>query len=128
MEKNSKFAATLSRMLRAGSNVKLADDALTADAILKITQNNSTRTIIAYSTSGRAREFQLKTTLTFVVTTPKGKNYLDPTTISTTRDITYDDNEYLSRDNEEAIIQQEMQNDIINQMIRRIERAKPLSH
>lgn len=127
LDSNSKFAATLSRMLRAGSNVELVGDPTTADAILKITQNSTSRDILSYSTSGRAREFQLKNTVTFTVTGPDGHVFLPPTTLRAARDITYDESDYLSRDTEETMIRNEMQNDIIGQMIRRIERAKPAS-
>ncbi len=112
-------------MLRAGSNVTLVDSAEKAEAVLRITQNTSSRDVLSYSTSGRAREFELKIVLTFTVTAPDGHVFLAPTTISVSRDITYDDNEYLSRDSEEAMIKNEMQNDIIEQMIRRIERSAP---
>lgn len=124
-DSNSKFTATLARMLRAGSNVTLVNSAEKAEAVLRITQNTSSRDALSYSTSGRAREFELKIVLTFTVTAPDGHVFLAPTTISVSRDITYDDNEYLSRDSEEAMIKNEMQNDIIEQMIRRIERSAP---
>lgn len=128
MESNSRFAATLTRLLRASSNVRLVSDAKDAEAILRITKNTSSRDVISYSTSGRAREFQLKNVITFTVTAPDGSEYLSPTTLTATRDITYDDSDYLSRDSEEAMIKSEMQNDLINQMIRRIERtAKPIA-
>ena len=125
MDSNSKFTATLARMLRAGSNVTLVDNVQDAQAVLRITQNTSSRDVLSYSTSGRAREFELKIVLTFTVTAPDGHVFLPPTTISASRDITYDDSDYLSRDSEETMIKTEMQNDIIEQMIRRIERAKP---
>ncbi len=128
MESNSRFAATLTRLLRASSNVRLVSDSNEADAVLRITQNTSSRDILSYSTSGRAREFQLKNVITFTVTTPDGREYMSPATITASRDITYDESDYLSRDSEEAMIKAEMQNDIINQMIRRIERAaKPIA-
>ena len=127
MEENSKFTATLSRMLRASSNVKLVSDPATAEAILRVTKNTSSRDVLSYSTSGRAREYQLKNVITFTVTTPDGREYLPATTLTALRDITYDESDYLSRDDEEAMIKNEMQNDLISQMIRRIERAKPLT-
>ena len=96
-----------------------------AQVVLRVTQNTSSRDVLSYSTSGRAREFELKIVLTFTVTAPDGHVFLAPTTISASRDITYDDNEYLSRDSEEAMIKNEMQNDLIEQMIRRIERSAP---
>ena len=125
MDGNSKFTATLARMLRAGSNVSLVETIQDAQAVLRITQNTSSRDVLSYSTSGRAREFELKIVLTFTVVAPDGHVFLAPTTISVARDITYDDNDYLSRDSEETMIKTEMQNDIIEQMIRRIERATP---
>ena len=42
------------------------------------------------------------------------------------RSVSYSDDEYLSRQNSEALVYQEMQSDAANQMLRRVEAAKPL--
>ena len=47
------------------------------------------------------------------------------TTLTTSRTVTYSEREYLSRQNEEALLFAEMQSDLVSLILRRIEAAKP---
>lgn len=126
MNRNTPFTARIARLLRAGSNVTIVDSAEQAQAILKLTRQSRERNIISYNANGEAREYELKYIVQFQLTTPRGTPYLPETTLVAVREISYDDSDYLSRDNEEALVISEMQSDLATQIIRRIERAEPV--
>ena len=126
MNRNTPFAARIARLLRAGSNVSISDSPDNAQAILRITRETRERNIISYNAEGEAREYELKYVVQFRLTTPRGTPYLSDTTLVALREISYDEDDYLSRDNEEARVVDEIQADLASQIIRRIERAQPV--
>lgn len=125
MNRNTPFASRLERHLKAGAGVRLVPSISEAQAILKILSQSNERRAVAYNANGDAREYELKTTLQFRLTSPEGDEFLPDTVISVTREVSYnEDEDYLSRDQSEALVLNEMQQDIVSQMIRRIEKAK----
>ncbi len=126
MNRNTPFTARIARLLRAGSNVTIVDSPDEAQAVLRLLRQARERNIISYNAEGEAREYELKYIVQFRLSTPRGTPYLPDTTLVALREISYDDDDYLSRDNEEALVIDEMQADLATQIIRRIERAKPV--
>ena len=49
---------------------------------------------------------------------------MPPTRLSSSRDLTYSESEFLSREKEEATLYADMENDVIAQLVRYIEAAK----
>ena len=126
MNRNTPFAARLTRQLRSGSGVTLVESPDDAQAVLRILANTLTREIVSYNANGDAREYEIKLTVRFRLASPKGEEFLPDSAITAMREISYSDTDYLSRDSEEALLINEMQADIVSQMIRRIEKAKPV--
>ena len=124
MNRNTPFTARIARLLRAGSNVAIVETPENAQAVMKLLRQSRERNIISYNADGEAREYELKYVVQFRLSTPRGTQYLPDTTLVAVREITYDDDDYLSRDNEEARVINEMQADLATQIIRRIERAQ----
>lgn len=124
MEDNTPFRAQVKRLLTAGSDVKIVDSPDEAQAVLNVISKRLEKSALTYNADGNVREHELKLTVTFRLATPAGAEYLPDTTLSAVRDILYNEADYLSRDNEEAILIRDMENDIASQMIRRIEKAK----
>lgn len=126
MDENSAFRARLVRLLTAGSSVKVVNSATDAEAILKVTSMSQSRDVLSYNTKGDAAEYELTLKVAFKVSAPDGREYVPESVISAVRSVSYSDDEYLSRQNSEALVYQEMQSDAANQMLRRVEAAKPL--
>lgn len=124
MESNTPFSGLLARQLRAGTNVRLVDDVKDAQAVLKVLANQRTRTIVALNTKGQAREFELRLKVIFRVSSPDGADYLPDTVLTAMRELSYNDDEYLTRHAEEAMLYDEMQTDIVAQMMRRIQHVR----
>ena len=120
---NTPLGAQLARQIKAGSDVRLVGSASQAQAILYVVGENRTRNVVAYNTRGEAREYELKLDVTFRVAAPNGDQYLPDTVISAVREISYNDEDYLSRGREEALVIDEMMSDIVMQMVRRHEKA-----
>ena len=120
---DSPFGANLKRQLTSGSDVTIVTDRQQAEAILKILSIRKSRTAGA-SSSGETRQYQLSETVTFRVENPKGLEYMEDTSVSGSRFISYSaDKDYLSRESEEATVYEELEGDLVAQMMRRIERS-----
>lgn len=122
---NTPLGSQLSRQLKAGSDVQLVDAPSQAQAILHILGEKRYRNVVAYNARGEAREYELKLEISFRLSAPDGALYLPDTVIAAVREISYNDEDYLTRDSEEALVINEMMSDIVVQMVRRIEKAQP---
>jgi LPS-assembly lipoprotein len=50
---------------------------------------------------------------------------IPPTSIEIIRDLTYDDSNILAKQQEEALLWQDMENDLVQQLMRRLAAVKP---
>ncbi len=91
-----------------------------ADAILKLSQANLTRTILSLSGGGRVREYRLNYTLNYSLTGKDGREIYPDSSIQLTQDFTYDDNQYLAKTAEENFLYRSLQDDAIQQIMRRL--------
>ena len=60
----------------------------------------------------------------FRVTSPDGFDFVEATTLTTTRDLSYSESEFLSREKEEETLYGDMESDILAQVVRCLEAAK----
>ena len=81
--------------------------------------------IITLNTQGRVTEYQLRYRVAYRVSSPKGLDYIPPTSTVLTRDITFN-NQVLAKETEEGQLYAEMRADMVQQIIRRLARAKPI--
>ena len=115
MTENTRFSGLLKRMIESGSSIRCVSSPREADA---------TRDLLTINDAGRAREYELTLTLEFRCTSPEGYEYVDTTRLIANRDITYTESEFLSREKEEEVLYIDMENDLINQIVRRLEAAR----
>ena len=128
MPRNNRMAAAIRRMIASGTNVQLVENAADAQAILDFIGQNRQREVVALNTKGEAREYELTLQLTFRVASPDGDEYFPATTFTTSREITYNEEDYNSRDAEEALLYNEMQEELIIQLLNRLSTIKPHIH
>ena len=74
---------------------------------------------------GRVREYRLQLDYKFRVVNARGQELVGPNEINLSRDITYDDSTVLAKDLEEGLLWRDMNNDLVNQIIRRLSIIKP---
>ncbi|HEX5394020.1 MAG TPA: LPS assembly lipoprotein LptE [Rhodocyclaceae bacterium] len=125
----SEMYALLARTVKASSQTDIVKSAKEAEAVLSVTGDMQRKTILSLNTSGRVREYQLIRTFSFRVADPEGRDLLPPATIELRRDITYSDDQVLSKEAEEVLLWRDIQNDLVQQILRRLSAAqtKPIA-
>ena len=118
------IALDLKRNIQAGTDAKVVDDAKTAQALLQFTREERQKVILSLTATGRVREFQLRYIVGFRVVDNKGEVFVPPSTIELTRDITFSDADVLAKESEEQLLYRDMQNDMVQQIMRRLAAAK----
>jgi LPS-assembly lipoprotein len=123
----SAFVNDLERAISSGSQTRVVEDRAQAQAVLRITGEAQEKHILALSSGGRVREFELRYRVAYRLTTPAGKDLAPPAEIRLRRDMTYDDTEVLAKESEEALLFRDMKSDAVQQVLRRLAAAKPAS-
>ena len=122
------FANQLTRAIRAGSKTRVLDNPKAADVTLQILSEARERAILSLSATGRVRELQIRYRVAFRVNDKSGEVFLAPNEILLKRDLIYSDTDVLGKEQEEALLYRDMQNDAMQQVVRRLEvaRLKPI--
>ncbi|MFO1362998.1 MAG: LPS assembly lipoprotein LptE [Burkholderiales bacterium] len=123
---NSPLGFELKRNIAAANEqVKIVDNLADADAVLSILSEAQEKVILSLNTQGRVREFQLRYRVVYRVASPKGVDFIAPTAVVLTRDITFND-QVLAKETEEAQLYREMRSDLVHQIVRRLGAARPV--
>ena len=118
------IALDLKRNIRSGSRAAVVDDPKRAQALLDFTQEARQKEILSLTAEGRVREFRLLYRVGFRVHDGKGGEFLPPSTLQLTRDMTYSDAQLLAKEAEEQALYRDMQQDMVQQIMRRLATAK----
>ena len=113
----------LSRNLRAGGTV-IATNQKDAEAVLTVLADQRDKKILTLNTFGRVREYALYQNFRFTVKDNHNVTLVPPTDISLKREITYNEQQELSKQAEEALLYREMQSDIVQRILRLIAASK----
>ena len=122
---NSGVALDLKRNIQSGTRTRVVDDEKSAQALLDLSGETKFRNILSLSGAGRVRELQLVLRVNLRVHDGKGGEFVPLTTLSITRELTYNDTDVLAKEAEEAAIYREMQSDLVQQILRRLSAAQP---
>lgn len=125
LPESSTLHAKLARNITAGSRTTLAESAKASQAILGITGDSLVKNVLSLNSAGRVREFQLVRTFNFRVYDPLGRDLIPPGQIVIKRDITFDDSQVLSKQAEEVLLIKDMEDDLVQQLLRRLAASKP---
>ncbi len=124
----SPMGAELSRQIRGTGRIELLTEpkqAQQADVVLDILQESRQRVVVGLNAAGQIRELQLRMTVRFRLRTPDGVEWIEPAEIYQERDLSFNETAALSKEIEEAMLYRDMQNDIVQQIVRRLSRVKP---
>ena len=120
----SPFAQVLKAQLRANGIGVVPDEYKDrAEVILRVLGDQQMKTVLAINPSGLAREYRLSYRLGFKVESGSGIELYPPTTIDLTRDISFNPQtaqEVLSKEQEDAMLIRDMQNDAAIQVMQRL--------
>jgi LPS-assembly lipoprotein len=119
---NSPLASELARALEA-SGVDVIEPPV-ADpkyhVILEATTDSRDQVVATSTSSGQVRELNLRTRFGFRLLRADGSVLLPATELSLTRELTYNEQDALSKDNESTALHRDMQTDIVSQALRRL--------
>ncbi len=94
--------------------------------IVDVLQEVREKNVVGVNASGQVREFQLRLRLQFRMRLPDGRELIAPTEISQQRDISFNESAVLAKEAEEVLLFRDMQNDILQQLLRRLAAIKSL--
>jgi len=114
----------LKRAITAGTSTRVVGTQKEAKVVLQIVNDQTAKNILSLSGAGRAQEYQLVRVLNFRVVDTKGRDWVKAGKIELHRDMTYADFQVLSKESEEAQLWRDIQNDLIQQILRRMSVAK----
>ncbi|MBK5912845.1 LPS assembly lipoprotein LptE [Rhodocyclus purpureus] len=123
----SEVGAGLKRNILASGGTRISERPEDAQAIFQPAGEARQRLILSLSGSGRVREVRLRYRFAYRITDNKGIDLSAPGEIEMLRDMSYDDSNILSKEQEEALLWRDMQNDVVQQLLRRLAAAKPLA-
>jgi LPS-assembly lipoprotein len=119
---NSAIGADLKKKLAV--QTPISSDATKADGRITISEESRDRIILSLSGAGRVREYQLKLRVAYNVTDSKGAVLIPRTEMNLTRIMSYDDAFVLAKAQEEVLLYRDMDNDVVQQILRRVALVK----
>lgn len=121
---NSVLGAKLKLNIRSGKGTEIADTDKEAEAIFRQVLEKREKLILSINNQGRVREYQLRMTYVFRVVDAKGLDLLPLNEIVMVRDVSFNDSAVLAKEQEELMLWEDMQQDLVQQVLRRLQ-AKP---
>jgi len=112
-------SARLTRIVQGGSDTVVVSSIANADAILQITQSRTINTLTLNSL-GVVAEYQLNLQTNYTLTGKDGTVLIPPSVIALNRAMTYSDQFSQAKAAESDILFTDMENDAIDQLIRRL--------
>ncbi len=115
----------LERYINSAGSTEIVDDPKQAEATFQQLSDSRLKTILSVNAQGRVREYRLQLNYSFRVINAKNQVLVPPNEISLSRDISFDDSNILAKDLEESLLWRDMNNDLVNQIMRRLSILKP---
>lgn len=118
------FIADLRHNLES-NKVKLVDTADQADVVLNVASEIFDKQILTLGGSGRVNEFRLSLRVSLRAYDLKQQDWIPAEEIALRRDYSFDDTKILAKEAEENLLYESMRSDMVQQIVRRLSRAKP---
>lgn len=114
--------SSLAKSLRAtlSSQGKLAEKAEDAPVRVRLGNEQRSKNILALSGSGKVKEYRLEYRVILSAYDAGGKELIVPSEIQLIRDFSYDDQQLLAKEAEEAALNRGMEQDALRQILKRL--------
>lgn len=116
---DSPLAAGLRRQIKR-TPVQLLDDPTRAQVVLEATQEVRDRTVVASTSVGQVREWQLRLKFDYLIRTAAGELLVPKVELRLTRDMNFTETAALAKEQEAANLYSAMHSDAIAQVMRRL--------
>ena len=110
---------------RLATAAQVVDAPGQAEVVLQAITDKRERSVVASTAAGQVRELQLRVRFEFRVVSPGGRELVPPTELLLTRDMSYSEAFALAKAQEETELLTAMQDDIVQQVLRRLAQANP---
>lgn len=119
---NTSLANQLRRSLAADGRVQVLGPGESGQpqVALDLLEEQRERVVVGINSSGQIREYQLRLRVRFRLRTPQGRELIPETEILQQRDISFNESAVLAKEAEESLLYRDMQNDIVQQLMRRL--------
>lgn len=107
------------------NNVQITESPEQAQLTLQIVSEVTDKQILSLSGAGRVLEYRLQYRISLRAYDQKQHEWLAPQEITLRRDFSYDDTQVLAKQQEEALLYQNMRSDAVQQVLRRLNHAHP---
>jgi LPS-assembly lipoprotein len=121
----SQFAVQFRRVITAGGGTRVVENPKDATATLVLVNELREKSILSLSGAGRVSEFQLRYRMSYRLIDKGAAEIIPMTEIVLIRDFSFSDTATLSKESEEALLFRDMQNDAVQQLVRRLQIARP---
>lgn len=115
----------LKRNIQASGTTEVVPNEKGAEAVMEVISQTQEKVILTLNSQGRAREYMLYSRFSFRLKDAQQKELMPPTMITLKRDISYNESQELSKVAEEALLYRDMQTDLVQQILRRMNALKP---
>ena len=112
------------RNIASGTNAKVVSQSENPQAVLALLSEGRERLILSLNSDGQVTEYELRYLVGFRVYSPKGTEFIPSSQIVLRRPITFND-QVLAKEQEAELIYREMQQDMVQLIMRRLAAAKP---
>jgi LPS-assembly lipoprotein len=93
---------------------------MSSDVILDPLFDQRQKVVTAVNAAGLVREYKLRLLFSFKLRTPEGKELIAQADLEQQRDISFNESAVLAKEAEEGLLYRDMQNDIVQQIMRRL--------
>jgi LPS-assembly lipoprotein len=117
------MATELKRTLE-GAGTTITETAKDAQVTLDLANIADGKDVLSLSGGGRVREYALSKRATIAVHDSEGRDWMPAAEIVVRRSYSFNESEVLAREAQEAKLYKEMQTDVVQQIVRRLQSAR----
>ena len=120
------FTAAIKRQIAASGSTKAVNQLADAEVSLQVVLNSKDKHILSLNSKGTVREYQLRQRFAFRLVNKAGEELISRSEIYVYRDVSFSEGQELAKAQEDALLYRDMENDIVQQLMRRLSKAKPV--
>tara|TARA_R110002049_G_scaffold29552_10_gene100420 strand:- start:889 stop:1383 length:495 start_codon:yes stop_codon:yes gene_type:complete len=106
------------------NGIQVVDDYEKDSAILTVLENKFERRVLSVGNNAKVSEYELYSMLKFKVIDGQGKILVGPEQLEAIRDYQFDQTQVLSSDGEEAILREQLNQQLVDSLLRRLSAVK----
>jgi len=124
MNQYSDLAAAIKRQVATSGSTKVVNRLEDADVRLVVVRDNKEKHILSLTATGTVREYELRQYFSFRLIDNKGSEVMPLNQIYIFRTVSFATGQELAKEQEEALLYRDMENDLVQQLMRRLATAK----